>query len=208
MTARCVTVLLTVPPWTPPGVPAARWRHALAEDVVDLLSVLDDIDVAIAAAAEGVALAEAIRWPGMPVYRMPGPARPVAALAAAAADGYDQALVLAPDLPDLPALLIGKLFRPLTSRSVAAAPVLPDRPGMVGLASRLPVPEWLVDADPDLSRTGVDELRAAAGQRARVAVAPGWHRLRGPDDLGLLDVALDGWDATRLLLGGGDQSWA
>ncbi|MGA8116847.1 MAG: hypothetical protein WCA46_24695, partial [Actinocatenispora sp.] len=157
MTARCVVVLLTAPTWTPPGVDPARWRRALAEDVVDLLSTLADVDVAIAATAADAPLAEAIRWPGTTIHCLPGnEPRPVAALRAAASAGYDQALVLAADLPDLPALLVGKLFRPLTSRTVVAAPVLPDRPGMIGLASQLPVPAWLAEADPDLSGGGPD----------------------------------------------------
>jgi hypothetical protein len=31
---------------------------------------------------------------------------------------------------------------------------------------------------------------------------PGWHRLRTPDDLRLLDPGLEGWENTRALLEG------
>lgn len=195
-----MAVLLEPPAWCPPGVPVGEWRRALAEDVVDLLAVLADVDVAIAAAGDGRPVAEAVRWPGMPVYEVPNP-RPVAALAALAADGYEQGLALAADLPDLPALLVGKLFRPLSTRTVAAAPVLPAGRGLIGLAARLPVPEWLAAADPTLD-AGLPELRTAAGSGPAVASGPGWHRLRGPADLALLDEALEGWDATRALLRG------
>ncbi len=210
MTARCVVVLLTEPAWAPPGVGMRQWREALAEDVVDLLSGLAEVDVLIAATAGDLPLAEAIRWPGTAVHALPGEhPRPVAALAAAQAAGYDQALVLPADLPDLPALLVGKLFRPLTSRAVVAAPVEPHGPGLIGLASRLPVPAWLVACDPDLAQVDVAHLRdaargaAGAGQPAGLATAPGWHRQRGPEDLAFLDPDLEGWEATRLLLAGG-----
>lgn len=205
MTARCAVVLLSPPGWAPPGVPVEGWRRALAEDVVDLLAGLELVDVAIAATAADMPLAEAIRWPAMSVYEV-ARARPLDALTAAGAAGYEQAAVLPADVPDLPALLVGKLFRPLTTRWVAAAPVLPARTGLVGLASRLPVPEWLAAADPDLDRTDQAGLRAAgrtvagSAPHGDVAASPGWHRLRGPDDLARLDEHLEGWDNTRTLL--------
>ncbi len=167
MTRRCVVVLLGPVGWAPPGIEPARWRRVLAEDVVDLLSTLAEVDTAVAAGdPDTAALAEEIRWPQM---RVLSAGRPVAVLRQAAALGYEQAAVVAPDVPDLPAMLLGKLLRPLTSRSTAAAPVSPAGPGLIGLASRLPVPAWLVDADPDLDRTSMAELQAAV-QRARGAV--------------------------------------
>ncbi|GIL28385.1 hypothetical protein [Actinocatenispora comari] len=208
MTERCVLVLLDPPGWAPPGVPAQAWRRALAEDVVDLLAPLAEVDVALAATAADRPLAEAIRWPTTPVYEIAA-ARPVAALAAAAQAGYRQAAVLPADLPDLPGLLIGKLFRALSDRAVAAAPRLPDRADLAALASRLPVPEWLVTADPALTGTDQAGLRAAgrtvpgAPPHGDVAACPGWHRLRGPADLARLDESLEGWEATRALLATG-----
>jgi len=195
MTARrAVAVLLGEAAWAPPGVPADAWRRALAEDVVDLLAALAEVDVVIAGADRE--LAEAIRWPGMTVYEA---ARPVEVFAALAADGYRQGLVLAADAPDLPALLVGKLFRPLTSRPVAAAPALPGRDGLVGLATVLPAPDWLAALDPDLSVT-LPDLRAAAPARPDIATCPGWHRLRTSADLAMLDEALEGWESTRALV--------
>jgi hypothetical protein len=44
------------------------------------------------------------------------------------------------------------------------------------------------------------ELRRLAPTAVDVAGTPGWHRLRGPDDLARLDPGLEGWDATRNLL--------
>ena len=48
MTHRLVVVPLTVPSWSPPGIDPARWRRALAEDVVDLVATLAAVTPAIA----------------------------------------------------------------------------------------------------------------------------------------------------------------
>lgn len=208
MSTRCLVVLLRPVAWAPPGVGVDAWRRALAEDVVDLAAGLEQVDVALAAAPADLPLAEEIRWPTMTVYELPR-ARPVEALSAAERAGYGQAAVLAPDAPDLPGLLVGKLFRPLTSRRVAAAPTLPERTGLVGLAVRLPVPGWLARADPDLDGTDQGALRAAgrtvpgADPHGDVAACPGWHRLRTAADLARLDEHLEGWENTRALLSAG-----
>jgi len=192
---RVVIALLSPVSWAPPGASAERWRKALAEDVVDLVASLAAADGAIAIGPDDVSLAADIAWPGMPVYRAE---RPRAALDAAAADGYDQAAVLAGDAPDLPGLLVGKLLQPLGTRQAAVAPS--RNGGLIGVAARLPVADWFPDLD--LDGAAAADVRAAAPRRALVAETPGWHRLRGPADLARLDPALDGWDATRALLGG------
>jgi hypothetical protein len=202
MSRRIVIGLLQPVSWHPPGVDPVAWRSALAEDLADLISTLNEVDGAIAAPAGDRGLAEAVRWPGMRVYELPAPGPPTApdlagVLAAAAADGYDQAAVLAPDAPDLPGLLVGKLIRPLGSRTVAAAPAT-DGPGLLGVASRLPAPGWLPPVDLDTGSVGT--LRASAPRPGDVAGAPGWRRLRGPGGLATLDPAVEGWEATRALL--------
>jgi hypothetical protein len=213
MVRRAVIAMLVPVPWHPPGIDPVAWRTALAEDLVDLLATLNEVEPAIAATAADRRLAAAIAWPGMPVYEVPA-ATPAAAFTAAAADGYDQAAVLAADAPDLPGLLVGKLLRPLTTRTVAVAPATvltvpaadpPTRPaggepgpGLLGVASRLPAPDWLPDLD--LDHGSVAALRTAAPSRPQIATAPGWRRLRGLADLSTLDPAVAGWDATRTLL--------
>jgi hypothetical protein len=196
VTRRVVVVLLTPVSWAPPGTSAEHWRRALAEDVVDLVASLAAADAAIATGRDDAGLAAGIAWPGMPVYSA-GTAR--AALERAAADGYDQAAVLTGDAPDLPGLLVGKLLQPLGTRHAAVAPA--RNGGLIGVASRLPVPEWFPDLDLDAAQAA--DLRGAAPRRALVAETPGWHRLRGPADLARLDPGLDGWDTTRTLLAGG-----
>jgi hypothetical protein len=196
VTRRVVVVPLAVPDWCPPGVDPGRWRHALAEDVVDILNTLAQADSAVACLAADRSLADAVLWPTMRVYEVPALTLPQL-LGATARDGYEQAALIAPDAPDLPAMLIGKLLRPLSTRTLAVAPAIGGA-GLLGLAARLPAPDWL----PDLGLAQVDPalLRRAAGKPAEVAVSPGWHRLAGPDDLGRLDPALEGWEATRALL--------
>jgi hypothetical protein len=120
-------------------------------------------------------------------------------LDAAAADGYDQAAVIAADAPDVPGMVLGKLLRPLTGKPVAVAPGGPGG-GLFGVAARLPVPDWL--ADHDLDSASPAALRRTAPEPREVESTPEWRRLRGPADLATLDPALEGWDATRALLGG------
>ncbi|MEQ4303313.1 hypothetical protein ABNF97_18320 [Plantactinospora sp. B6F1] len=199
MTRRLIVLMLGPVAWAPPDTDPVRWRSALAEDVVDLLATLAEVEPAIAATAPDRPLADAIAWPGMPVYELPEN-RVGAALHAAARDGYDQAAALVSDVPDLPGLILGKLLRPLTSRPVAVAPATNPGPGLLGLAARLPAPEWLPELD--LDTADVDLVRAAAPRPAEVAVAPGWRRLRTPADVATLDPAVEGWDSTRILLGG------
>ncbi|MEV1285703.1 hypothetical protein [Micromonospora sp. NPDC049679] len=199
MARRVVVVLLGAVRWAPPGTDLPTWRAALAEDVVDLIATLNHVEPAIAATPADRPLADAVAWPGMPVYEIPAPTV-TAAFAAATGDGYDQAAVIAADAPDVPGLILGKLLRPLTSRPLAIAAAGPDgTPGLLGVAARLPVPDWLPDLDLDAD---VAEIRVAAPRPADVVVTPAWRRLRGPADLATLDPRVEGWDTTRALLGG------
>ncbi|MEV0727512.1 hypothetical protein [Polymorphospora sp. NPDC050346] len=196
MARRVVVALIGPVRWAPPGIEPAAWRAALAEDVVDLLATMNEVEPAIAAVAADRPLADAVAWPGMPIYDLP--ARDVnAALAAAARDGFEQAAVITTDAPDVPGLILGKLLRPLTTRPLAVAPA-EGGGGLLGVASRLPVPDWLPPVDLDTADPAA--VRAAAPRPADVVVTPAWRRLRGPADLATLDPAVEGWDSTRLLL--------
>lgn len=196
MTRRAVVALLHPIRWQPPGVAPARWRRALVEDTVDLLTSLNEVTPAIAYGGADRELADAVVWPGMARYELAEPSV-AGALAAASEDGFQQAAVLVTDAPDLPGLLIGKLLRPLSTRTVAVAPAL-DGAGLLGVAARLPAAAWFPPVD--LERGSVGEVRAAAPRPTDVAGTPGWRRLRDPGALGTLDPAVEGWEATRLLL--------
>ncbi|MFC4067587.1 hypothetical protein [Actinoplanes subglobosus] len=198
MTRRVVVTMLVPVPWSPPGVDVAAWRAAMAEDVVDLLARLAQAEAAIAATPADRALAEEIAWPGMRIYEVPAPTvLPV--LAAATADGFDQAAVIAGDAPDVPGMTLGKLLRPLDGKAVAVAPAGPGG-GLFGVATGLPAPDWL--ADHDLDTASAQLLRKGAPAPGEVTSTPPWRRLRGPADLAGLDPALEGWENTRALLGG------
>src|SRR5215218_1398360 len=112
----------------------------MAEDLVDMLTPLPRVQPAIAAVAADLPLAARIAWPSTRIYEVPTPTIR-AALAAAAADGHPRAAVLLADAPDLPAMLIGKLLRPLSTRVLAIAPA--HNGGLLGAAACLPLPDWL-----------------------------------------------------------------
>ena len=198
MVRRVVAALLVPVTWSPPGVDLVAWRAALAEDVVDLLARLAQAEGAVAATAEDRELAEEIAWPEMRIYEVPS-ATYLPVLKAAAADGFDQAAVVAADAPDVPGMILGKLLRPLESKAVAVSAGGPGN-GLFGLATSLPAPDWLVDHDLDTATAQL--LRRPAPSPGDVSSTPEWRRLRGPAELAALDPALEGWENTRALLGG------
>jgi glycosyltransferase A (GT-A) superfamily protein (DUF2064 family) len=181
---------------TPPGADPAEFRLAMLEDTYEVVAGLELV-TPVLALTEPDEDAEAITWPGTQVVLTTGLQ---ALLDQLAALGADQAAVVAHDAPDLPPLLLGKLFRALGSGEVAICPAKGG--GLVALAARLPAPPWLKEIDlntPDAP----SRLRAAAEVPGAVRSGPGWHRLRAPEDLSRLDPGLEGWDNTRVLLGGG-----
>lgn len=142
------------------------------------------------------------------MLRVPGPGSPAtpagpaaqALLSAVATLPAVEAAVLVPaDAPDLPPLLLGKVFRGLGSADVAVCPA--QGGGLVALGTRVPVPEWLAAAGLGLDdRDALDRLAAGAPTRRAFSVGPGWHRLRTPRDLERLDLGLEGWELTRACL--------
>lgn len=190
MSARIAVLLLTGPrrsPAAPPGVDAAALVAALAEDVFTVFAELDDVAEAIAYTPENAALAAAISWPGTVLTAVPAAGAVPHALAALGAAGYTQAALVAADAPDLPALHIAKTFSALSTSSAAAAPAVGG--GLVVLASRLP------------PRSGLTGLDLDSAVPAWLRLTPTWRRLRRAEDLDELDPGLDGWAATRALLG-------
>ena len=197
-------VVLVVPAegtWAPPGRSPEPWRLALAEDTYEVLASLDRVDVAVAVAGGGeAALAEvgALTWPGTPVYAVDA-TRPV--LAAIEQAGPAAAVVaVSHDVPDLPGLLIGKLFRALGSADIAVCPAEDGSVAAIGVS--LPVAGWVNQFAPGFG-TALSSLEAAKPRRHAVAVGPGWHRLRSAADIARLDPGLEGWDATRSMLRSG-----
>lgn len=205
MTARYVAVLAGPAVATPPGTDPAEFRLAVLEDTYEVVAGLEFVTPVLALTENGESGensefdkdAEAITWPGTEVVRTTGLG---ALLDALTGLGAEQAAVIAHDAPDLPPLLVGKLFRALGGGEVAICPAKGG--GLVALAARLPAPAWLAGIDLDTT-DAPSRLRAAAGRPGAVRSGPGWHRLRTPADLARLDPGLEGWDNTRILLAGG-----
>ena len=197
MPRRVAVALLAPAVWVPVGVDPAEWRLALAEDLLDVFAAMVEVEPAVAIQEADAALLGQIGWPGLRGYVVP--VLDVATVfTAVAADGYDQAVLLAADAPDLPGMLIAKLLRPLSSRPVAAAPATSPGRGLLGLSATIPAASWLPAAG--LDELTPQSLRRLAPHITDVAPAPGWHRIRSDADLARLDPRLEGWDATRSLL--------
>jgi hypothetical protein len=109
--------------------------------------------------------------------------------------------VVAPDVPDLPTLMLGKLFSALVGPRAGSVAVCPDEHGgVVAVAASLPIPTWLQGVPVGLdSPDAVAALRAGAPQ-SELSIGPGWHRVLAIGDLTRLDPGLEGWDATRAYL--------
>ncbi|MBP2707595.1 hypothetical protein JOL79_27820 [Microbispora sp. RL4-1S] len=173
----------------PPGVDPGEFLRAVAEDTYEVVAGLELVRPVILSA--GVPGLEEIAWPGTPVISIDSPAEAFAALPYG-----DEAVVVCGDAPDLPPLLIGKLFRALGGAPLAVCPA--DGGGATAVAARLPLPEWARFGfdDPDI----VWSLRRRAPGPRMVPTGPGWHRLRAPGDVSRLDLGLEGWESTRALL--------
>lgn len=197
MTSRYAAVLARPGAAGPPGTDPEEYRLALLEDTYEVVAGLEFVAPVLALTGPDPA-AEAITWPGTPVLRVTGLRDLLRTLGER---GAEQAAVVVPDAPDLPPLLLGKLFRALGSGQVAVCPA--ENGGLVALGARLPAPAWFGGLDIDLDTPDAPaRLRAAAGEPGAVRSTAGWHRLRGPADLARLDPGLEGWENTRALLSG------
>ncbi|WP_371404340.1 DUF2064 domain-containing protein [Kribbella sp. NBC_00662] len=193
-----VVVVPATGTWAPPGRDPEAWRLALAEDTYEVLAALDHVDVAVAVAGgddDAVAEVSALTWPGTPTYSVDA-ARPV--LHAVELAGPAAAVVaVSYDVPDLPGLLIGKLFRALSSADIAVTPA--EDGTLAAIGTKTPVADWVAELAPTFD-TSLSVLEARKPRRHAVAIGPGWHRLRSAADIARLDPGLEGWDATRSLL--------
>ncbi|MDQ1697678.1 MAG: hypothetical protein QOJ03_3031 [Frankiaceae bacterium] len=194
MTRRFVAVLVSG------GVDDERLAAAMLEDVVDMVAAMEQVEGAIVAAPAAVELAGRVRWPDMPVVVIDAGDLDVAtALDAVRGVGADEAALVVADVPDLPPLLLGKLFSALTSQPVAVCPA--ESGALCAVAARLPVPDWFRRAGVSLDAAdALDQARAAAPPGG-LHVGPGWHRVRSTSDVHRLDPQLEGWEATRAWLG-------
>lgn len=199
MTGRVVAVLARASPALP-----RELVLAMLEDVVDLVTDSPLVTPVLVVAAGLDVPAERITWPGTPVVGV-GADPTLAEVVGATADAMAGAdpppvavAVLAADVPDLPGLLLGKLFSALAGpRRVDVAVCPAEGGGLVAACVSWPLAGWLSDL-----RARLDDSDAAATLReaapvGAVASVPGWHRIRAPGDRARLDPGLEGWEATR-----------
>ena len=177
---------------TPPGVDADLWARAALADTYEVVSDL----VGVRSGISGDADVSDLLWPGA----LHLPDQPLAALAATLAPEVDELVLVPGDAPDLPGLVLAKVFKVLHRSDVVLAPERGGQ-GCVALGVRLPLAGWLIPLDLDLDAPGLPgRLAAAAPRRSAVQIAPDWHRLRTPAALTRLDPGLEGWDETRELI--------
>jgi hypothetical protein len=117
----------------------------------------------------------------------------------------EELVVLTADVPDLPGLVLAKIFRVLHRVDLVVAPQR-NGIGCVAIGVALPPRDWLIEDLLDLERSPVAQLPSGRADRRRWALAPAWHRLQSPDDLARLDPGLEGWEQTRALLAGAARS--
>lgn len=203
LTVRMAAVLARPadPAVAPPGVDAQRYAEAMLEDVFEMLDRLAHVEAVIAAPPSLVESASRAGWPTTPLVSVaPGEAE-ILVLRELDRLGADEGAVVAADAPDLPGLLVAKLFSGLSSATAAVCPA--EGGGLVAMACRLPVPCWFAETGVGLDDAdALERLRAAAPTAGDLVVGPGWRRLREPGDVSRLDPGLEGWEATRALLSG------
>jgi hypothetical protein len=175
----------------PPGIdPAALADAALAdtyEVVADLVGV-----------TSGIAGGEDVRpllWPG--ALHLPDGS--VVELAHRLTVEFDELVLVPADVPDLPGLVLAKVFKVLHRTDIVIAPERGGS-GCVALGVRLPLASWLATEVLDLDDDPFERLMRRAPTRTACQRAPDWHRLRTPDAVRGLDPRLEGWDETRMLL--------
>lgn len=203
MTGRCAVLLVCGELGSavaPHGVAAADFARTMLTDVAEMLHDLSGVDSLVVCSREQESSVRSLVWADVPVVGTQ-PADVRAAVRAAEVRGYSEAVVVAADVPDLPQMVIAKMFQALASSPVTVAPA--HGGGAVALGVALPLPDWLAgwlgQADLDESSL-ITDVRAAAPRPGAVRVTPGWHRLRAPSDVRRLDPGLEGWEATRALL--------
>lgn len=178
---------------TPPGIDPGAFAAACLADSYEVVAGLTDVQSGIA----GPAQAGELLWPTDRLW----PANiAVPDLAAEVAGEIDELVMVPADVPDLPALVLAKVFRALQRADIAIAPERAGS-GCVAIGISVPMATW-IPRQLDLDSNPISQLQAAAPRRNRFAVAPEWHRLRTPTAVERLDPGLEGWEETRALLSG------
>jgi hypothetical protein len=178
----------------PEGIDPASFAAASLLDCYEVVADLIGVKSGIA----GPPSVADMLWPG--ALHLPTDIT-VGAMADQLGGVADELVVLPADLPDLPGLVLAKLFKVLHRTDIAIAPERAGA-GCAAIGVSLPLAEWIPDDAFDLDHNPYPRLSTIAPRRSRWALAPTWHRLRTPADVSRLDPGLEGWEETRALLEG------
>jgi hypothetical protein len=178
----------------PGGIDATAFAAACLLDSYEVVADLIGVTSGIA----GPASVAEVLWPG--ALHLPADIS-VPTMARQLGEVADELVVVPADLPDLPGLVLAKLFKVLHRTDIAIAPER-GRNGCTAIGLSLPLADWIPDDAFDLDDNPFERLSTAAPHRSRCTLSPAWHRLRTPNDLRQLDPGLEGWEETRALLAG------
>ena len=177
---------------TPENMDADAFAAACLLDSYEVVADLIEVQSGIA----GPASVAEMLWPG--ALHLPHDIT-VPAIARQLSDEADELVVVPADVPDLPGLVLAKLFKVLHRSDIAIAPDHGGA-GCVAIGVSLPLADWIPEDAFDLDRNPFTRLSAIAPRRSRCSLTPAWHRLRTPADVKRLDPGLEGWEETRALL--------
>jgi hypothetical protein len=176
----------------PQGIDPDAFAAACLADSYEVVADLLGIRSGIA----GPASVGELLWPD--ALHLPADI-PVATLAHQLSGEADELVVVPADVPDLPGLVLAKLFKVLHRSDIGIAPEHGGS-GSVAIGISLPLADWVPDDAFDLDQNPFIRLSAIAPRRSRCTLTPTWHRLRTPADVARLDAGLEGWEETRALL--------
>jgi hypothetical protein len=178
----------------PDGIDPAALAAACLLDSYEVVADLIEVTSGIA----GPPSVAEMLWPG--ALHLPTDIT-VPAMARQLGEEADELVVLPADLPDLPGLVLAKLFKVLHRTDIAIAPERSGT-GCAAVGVSLPLADWIPEDAFDLDDNPFTRLSAIAPRGSRCTLAPAWHRLRTPVDVARLDPGLEGWEETRTLLAG------
>ena len=176
----------------PEGIDSSAFASAC---LLDSYEVVADL-IGVASGIAGPGSVADMLWPGalhLPTDIM------VPTMAEQLSEVADELVVVPADLPDLPGLVLAKLFKVLHRTDIAIAPEQ-GGDGCAAIGVSLPLADWIPHDAFDLDHNPFERLSAAAPGKNRCTLAPAWHRLRAPNDIRRLDPGLEGWEETRALL--------
>jgi hypothetical protein len=176
----------------PEGIDPETFAAACLLDSYEVVADLIDVRSGIA----GPASVAELLWPG--ALHLPADIT-VSAIARHLSGEADELVVVPADVPDLPGLVLAKLFKVLHRTDIAIAPEHGGS-GCVAIGVSLPLADWIPEDAIDLDRNPFERLSTIAPRRSRCTLTPTWHRLRTPADVAQLDPNLEGWEETRTLL--------